>query len=249
MPTFYETTVHIGAADAGPYLQCRPSGVLNLLQEAATEAACAFHASGPEMYEKYHALWMVTRMWYHLERSLLWDEEVTIRTWHRADRGAMLYRDFDLFVGEEPVGEAVSAWVLVDTDSRRLLKMSRVENVMTTGGEELCKERKLAKLRLPERLELVEERRFHYSDIDCNGHVNNVRYADLAADAVGLENLLNDHFVSELQIGYLRECKAGERVKIQVGTEENGRFVRGVDLDGESRFEAHLTLDEWKKKS
>jgi acyl-ACP thioesterase len=60
----------------------------------------------------------------------------------------MLYRDFDLFVDGEPVGEAVSAWVLADADSRRLLKMSTVEDVMRTGGGELCKQRKLAKVRM-----------------------------------------------------------------------------------------------------
>lgn len=249
MATFYETTAHIGASDAGIYLQCRPSGVLTLLQEAATEAACAFHASGPEMLKKYHALWMVTRMWYRLKRPLLWDECVTIRTWHRADRGAMLYRDFDLFVDGKQVGEAVSAWVLVDADSRQLLKMSTIEQVMTTGGEELCKDRKLTKLRIPVEMTPAEERRFHYSDIDYNGHVNNVRYADLAADAVGLERLLPKHFVSELQISYLKECMAGERIRLFTGEQGRERFILGAALDGESRFEAHLTLDEWNKKS
>lgn len=248
MGTFFETTAHVGAGDAGPYLQCRPSGVLNLLQEAATEAACAFHASGPEMLEKYHALWMVTRMWYRLDRPLLWNQQVTIRTWHRADRGAMLYRDFDLFVDGKPVGEAVSAWVLVDADSRKLIKMSTVENVMTTGGGELCKDRKLAKVRMPREMTLAEERRFHYSDIDCNGHVNNVRYADLAADALGLERLLADHFVSSLQIGYLKECMAGESIQVFTGGDAEARFVHGVDPEGESRFDALLTLDEWKEK-
>ncbi len=248
MGTFFETTAHVGAGDAGPYLQCRPSGVLNLLQEAATEAACAFHASGPEMLEKYHALWMVTRMWYRLDRPLLWNEEVTIRTWHRADRGAMLYRDFDLYVNGAPVGEAVSAWVLVDVESRKLLKLSTVENVMKSGGEELCKERKLTKVRMPQDMTLVEERRFHYSDIDCNGHVNNVRYADLAADAVGLEKVLADHFVSSVQIGYLKECMAGESLQIYVGSQGQERFVHGVAEKGDSRFDAILTLDNWSKE-
>lgn len=248
MGVFYEMTCHVGAADAGIYTQCRPSGVLNLLQEAATEAACAFHASGPEMLEKYNALWMVTRMWYRLDRPLLWNQQVTVRTWHRADRGAMLYRDFDLFVDGEPVGEAVSAWVLADADDRRLIKMSTIEDVMRTGGGELCKQRKLTKVRMPETMTLAEERRFHYSDIDCNGHVNNVRYADLAADAVGLERVLADHFVSSLQIGYLKECMAGESLQVYVGGDAEERFVHGIGPGGESRFDAILTLDEWREK-
>jgi len=216
--------------------------VLALLQEAAAEAACEFHGSGPEMLERYNALWMVTRMWYRLDRPLMWNEAVTIRTWHRADRGAMLYRDFDLFVDGQNVGEAVSVWVLVDADSRKLLKMSSLKEVAESGGGELCKDRKLMRLRLPEGMALAEERRFHYSDIDCNGHVNNVRYADLAADAVGLEKLLGEQFVASLQIGYLKECLAGETIQVFTGGEGEERFIHGVGPEGESRFDAVMEL-------
>lgn len=243
MGVFYETTVHVGAADAGAFLQCRPSGVLTMLQEAATEAACDFHASGPEMLERYNALWMVTRMWYRLDKPVYWNDKLFIRTWHRGDRGAMLYRDFDLFRGGEKIGEAVSAWVLADAGSRKLLKMSEIEEVAATGGGELRKEKKLTKLRMPEGMALSERRKFHYSDIDCNGHVNNVRYADLAADALELEKRLSHRFVSSLQIGYLKECMAGETIDVCVGGTEDERYVHGVDETGESRFDALLTLD------
>ncbi len=242
MGVFYETTAHIGAGEAGLCCQCRPAGVLTLIQEAAAEAACAFHASGPEMLEKYNALWMVTRMWYRLERPLLWDERVTIRTWHRADRGAALYRDFDLLVDGAPVGEAVSLWVLVDADSRRLLRLSTVAEIAATGGEELCKTRKLTRVRMPAAMALKEVRRFHYSDIDCNGHVNNVRYADLLADGAGLEQYMDHSFVSSLQIGYLKECRAGETIQIHTAVEGSEHFVHGVDEAGESRFDGVLTL-------
>ncbi len=244
MGNFYEREIHIGAGDAGMYLQCRPSGVLSLLQEAAAEAACDFRASGPEMLKKYNALWMVTRMWYRLDKPLMWNDRLTVRTWHRADRGAMLYRDFDLFQGGKTVGEAVSAWVLVDADSRRLLKLSGVEEVMTSGGGELCKDKKLTKFRMPEDMALAERRKFHYSDIDCNGHVNNVRYADLAADALELESHLAHRFVSTLQIDYLKECMAGESVDVYTAAVGEERYVRGVDGQGGSRFEALLTLDK-----
>lgn len=242
MSVFYELEAHVGAGISGLGLQCRPSGVLELLQEAATQAAGSLGLSGPEVLERYGGLWMVSRMWYRLERPLMWDETVKIRTWHRADRGAMFYRDFDLFVGDSPVGEAVSVWVLVDAESRKLLKLSGVEELEGSGGGDLCKDRRLGKLRLPREMALAEKRRFHYSDIDCNGHVNNVRYADVAADALGLEGELGSRFVSSLQIGYLRECRAGEEISIFTGSDGETRYVHGVDEGGESRFDAALTL-------
>ncbi len=47
MGTYFEYETRIGAADTGLFYQCRPSGVLNLLQEAATEAAVPFRGTGP----------------------------------------------------------------------------------------------------------------------------------------------------------------------------------------------------------
>jgi len=245
MSTYFEYSSQVSAEDAGLCSQCRPSGVLNILQEAATLAACEFHASGPEVLEKYGALWMVTRMWYRLDEPLLWGEPFTVRTWHRGGKGAMLYRDFDLFREGRQIGEAVSVWVLVDAASRRPVRLSQVEEIAHSGAPELAKERKLVPLRLPEGLALAETRQFHYSDIDCNGHVNNVRYADLASDAVGLEGRLPaGKFVSSLQIGYLRECMAGERLDVSTAETEEGFFVYGADREGTGRFDALLALDD-----
>lgn len=240
---FYEATFRIGAGEAGLNLQCRPSGVLSILQEGATQAACQFHASGPEMRERHNALWMVTRMWYHLDRPLMWNDEVKLRTWHRGGRGPAMYRDFDLFVDGKPIGEAVSVWVLVNAEDRKLLRLSDVGELAATDGGELCKSKKLSGLRVPEKMALVEQRKFHYSDIDCNGHVNNVRYADLAADAAGLEGRLDGRFVSSLQIGYLKECMAGESIDVHRAESGDGIFILGVGLEGDTHFDALLTLD------
>lgn len=243
MGMFYEASFRIGAGDAGLGLQCRPSGVLSILQEGATQAACGLHASGPEMREKYNALWMVTRMWYRLDRPLMWGDQVTLRTWHRGGRGAVMYRDFDLFLDGKSAGEAVSLWVLVDAGSRKLMRLSDVEEFSGTDGGGLCKEKKLSNLHLPEGMTFREERKFHYSDIDCNGHVNNVRYADLAADAAGLESRLGSRFVSSMQIDYRRECMAGESIDVLSAGAEDGIFVLGAGKEGDTRFDALLTLD------
>ena len=243
MSVYYETEFHIGAGETGLYGQCRPSGVMGILQEAATDAGCALHVSGPEMLEKYHAIWMVARIRYQLARPLRWDERVTVRTWHRGDKGAALYRDFDLRVNGRPVGEAVATWVLADLDSRRLLRMSRLEEARGTDGGELCRSGTLSRLRLPETMALAERRRFGYSDTDVNGHVNNVKYADYIADALRLEELLEGSFVSSLQIGYLHECRAGETVGLYTGREGGTYFVHGADEAGVSRFDGALTLE------
>ena len=118
----YEYT--IDSRDTDPFNQCRPSALLGLLQEAATEAAVALHVSREETLERYNCFWMLARMWYRLERPLHWNETVTVKTWHRGGKGASTYRDYDLYVDGVYVGEAVSTWVLADLETHKLLRLS-----------------------------------------------------------------------------------------------------------------------------
>lgn len=245
MGRVFQYDTKISAGQAGVCFQCRPSGVMEILQEAATLAGCDSHVSAPEMLERYNALWMVTRAWYRLDKPLLWGEELTVKTWHRGGKGVMFYRDFDLIQEGRQVGEAVSIWALVSADTRKLLRLGDIQELDGTDGGELRRGKKLTGLKPPTGMTEAGRRTFQYSDIDSNGHVNNARYADAAADALHLERELpRGKFVSSLQVGYLRECMAGESVALLAGEGPEGRFVQGVDDAGERHFDALLTLDK-----
>ena len=244
MDVFCEETYRVDSRDLDLVGHCLPSALLGYLQEAATQAACRLHVSREETIERYHAFWMLARIRYDLLRPLRWDEPVTVKTWHRGGRAATLYRDYDLYVGREPVGECVSAWVLARQSDRQLLRLSGIRELENTGGGDLCKDRKLSKLRLPGDLREADRRRTRYSDTDINGHVNNTRYADFACDALEMEKLERGAFLSQLQIGYLAECRPGEELYLMAGQEGETRFVRGMDEDGKSRFEAALIFSK-----
>ena len=239
---FWEGTYPVDSRDVDKWYNCRPSGLLGILQEAAVSAACQLHASREEMVEKYNLFWMMARLWYRLDRPLKWGERVTVRTWHRGGKGASTYRDFDLLVNGVPVGEAVSLWVVADADTHRLGRMSGIQEFQGTDGGELCKKKTLAHLRMPEHMELADRRAMHYSDTDVNGHVNNVRYADFICDALHKENLGGDQFVSSLQVGYLAECQAGETLELYTEEQDGLWYVHGTDAEGKKRFDGALGL-------
>lgn len=239
---YFEGDYPIDSRDVDPWNHCKPSGLMGILQEAAVAAACELHASRPEMMEKYNLFWMLARMWYRLDRPLKWNETLSIRTWHRGGSGASSYRDFDLFVDGKPVGEAVSVWVLADADTHRLARMSKIEEFQGTDGGELCKNKSLSRFKLPQEMAAADHRAMHYSDTDINGHVNNVRYADFICDAIRMDQLGQDFYVSALQVDYLAECMAGETITLFTGEQDGLRYVRGADAAGKSRFEGAVTL-------
>lgn len=244
MGVFYADTYLVDSRDTDLFGHCRPSALLGFLQEAATQAAGALHVSREEMVREHNAFWMLSRIKYELSRPLKCGERVTVKTWHRGGKSALMYRDFDISVGEEPVGQAISVWVLADLENRKLVHLSDVKQFEGTDGGELCKTDVLRKPRLSADLTLGEKRRMHYSDTDINGHVNNGKYADLACDALSLEQIGKGHFVSSMQLGYLAECMAGEDISMYIGQESHTYFALGKGEEGKERFQAILTLDK-----
>ena len=240
----YKYQVKINSRDVDGKGICRPSALLGHLQEAGTQAAESGGFGRDRLLEECGGFWMLARLWYQLKRPLRWEETLTVHTWHRGGKGAMSYRDFDLYVGEEYVGEAVSAWVMADLATHKLIKLTDVTILQETGGGALCKDKTLSKLRMPKEMEVKERRKLRYSDTDINGHVNNTRYADFACDVLGMENLPEGKFLASMQLGYLAECRAGEEITLLTGDGEGSCFVKGVDEDGKARFETQLTFCE-----
>lgn len=244
MGVFYEDTYQVNTGDVDLFGHCRPSAVLRFLQEAAIQGGIALGVSRDEVIHRYHAFWMLSRIRYELKRPLYGEENVTIKTWHRGGKGAVMYREFDLGVGAEQVGQALSIWVLADLDTHKLLRMSGVTELEASSGGSLCRGDVLHKLRMPEGLLLAERRKLHYSETDINGHVNNVRYADFACDALGLERLGQGKFVSSLQLCYLQECLPGEELELFTGIDGQNCYISGRGLEKKERFDAFLTLDK-----
>lgn len=73
----YECEYMVDSRDIDPWYHCRPSGLMGMLQEAATQAACALHVSRDEMLERYNSFWMLARLWYRLDVPLSWGTRYT----------------------------------------------------------------------------------------------------------------------------------------------------------------------------
>lgn len=238
----YEKTYTIDTRDLDCFDVCRPSALLGYLQDAAGLAAGAFGATNYDMVEKYRHCWMVARTHYRLDRPLRWGDALTVKTWHRGGDKPMMYRDFDLLVDGEKIGEALSIWILVSLDDHAITRPDRFPEFAGTDGGDLIRDAKLPKLRLPADMAAAMERAPGYSDTDGNGHVNNTRYADYLCDALGLETAPPGTFVKGLHIDYLHECKAGETLTLLTGQAEGRRYVQGTGPDGQARFQGYIVF-------
>ncbi len=242
MGTFFEMEYRVDSRDVDLFDQCRPSAVLGFLQEAATRASIELGVSGPEILEKYNALWMVNRNWVELKAPLRWNDRLIVRTWHRGVAGVSTYRDFDVYRDGEYVGQAVTSWVMVDAGSHKLMRLKDLTEFQGTDGGELMKSIKLHRAAQPEIYTDSACRDMRYSDTDINGHINNTHYADFACDALHLERSCRGKFVRTVQLDYLSECMAGETIQLDTAQQGDHLFARGIGGDGVCRFDCNITL-------
>lgn len=249
MDVYYEANFRIDSRHVDLFGYCRPSALFGFLQETATEAATEIHSSREEMLEKYNVFWVISKLRYTLRRPLRFGEILTVKTWHRGGKGAVMYREFDLSVGNKVIGQALTAWVLVDTTTHKLFRLSNATELQNTNGGSLCRSDELHKFQLPQDIQFTETRKLYYSNTDINGHINNCSYADFVCDVLELERLLTPQdFVSLFQICYVVECKAGEVLSLYRAKDGDCYYVLGLGAGNDERFRAFLTLDKNEKE-
>ncbi len=241
---YFEKRYDISTMDLDCFDCCRASALLGYLQDAAGLAAGQYHATNVEMVQKHGHCWMVVRTGFTLDRPLRWGDALTIKTWHRGGDKPLMYRDFDLSVGGQSVGQAVSIWVLVDLQTHAMTRPDRFPEFAGTDGGDLIRSTKLPKVKPPQDLVSVGSRQLYYSETDGNGHVNNTRYADFLCDALELHKAGPGTFVRELYLSYLQECKAGETLELLTGQEGSQRHVLGQDGQGVHRFHGYAVTGE-----
>ncbi|MEG2378494.1 MAG: thioesterase [Clostridia bacterium] len=228
----------VGAGETDCKNECRPSALLNFMQDAATTHAGIIGLSRDTLVLQNGAIWILTRCKYELSRPIAAFETIGIETWHRGLRGAMWYRDFSITAGGVEIGRAINAWVLADVTTHRAMRPTGMEEIdAKSANPDRALQIMLKKLQTGAELSKIMTKRVNYSDLDVNCHINNAKYGDLVCDAIHLEH---GGFIREMQINYLAECRVGE--EIELFASDDRTFVRGIGSDGDARFEAKISL-------
>jgi len=266
LPVWQETfPVRFGAVDRSDRL--RLSAVFQFFQEAAISHAENLCVGREDMANAGHT-WILSRMSVQVDRRPDYRETVTVRSWPRGGEKLFALRDYDIRAGDTVCVRARSGWIVLDLKTRRPLRPQVAMNAMplNEGLDALAG----VPPSLPNSLDdsagqngwqKTGERRAAYTDLDYNGHVNNVRYVQWIEDAVDM-TLLEKAGRVHLELNYLSEILGGDSVEIWsapldakdaaadvaagAGTVALGAFsFDGKNKEsGKSVFRAELTLWE-----
>jgi acyl-ACP thioesterase len=224
---------------------------LNFFQEAAISHAENLGV-GREAMARTNQVWILSRMSVMVNRRPRYGETITVRTWPRGGEKLFALRDFDMRDAEDnPAIQARSCWLIIDMEKRRPLRpQSIMDNMPHNEGQDALS----AAVGLEERKSLrkTAERRALYTDVDYNGHVNNVSYIRWIEDTID-PALLEQAARMRLDINYLNEILPDETTEIwsvQIeDSEASHAFAfegrKSQAADGQAAFRAELRL--WQR--
>jgi acyl-ACP thioesterase len=235
--------VRFGAIDRSDRLTL--DAIFQFFQEAAICHAENLGVGREDMARTGQA-WILSRMSVLVDRRPDYCETVTVRSWPRGGEKLFAMRNYDIRDKDDNLTvSARSAWIILDMEKRRPLRpQSIMDNLPQNEGVESFPLSAGAVCALPEcnNLKIAAERKALYTDIDYNGHVNNVRYIQWIEDTLD-PKLLEKANKMRFDINYLNEILGGETVEILSAViDNNSAFAFEGRKNGQAAFRAELKL-------
>lgn len=234
-------TITCYEADANQLM--RPTAMLDLMQEAANVNASALGFGYDELISSNTA-WVISRIHVKFLNTPKWRQDVNLKTWHKGVAKLFYLRDFILSDKQgNPLVLATTSWLIIDMNTRRLVRNNDLALCDTaTHAIETPADKVVVPVEIEP--ELVRKHPVTWSEIDSNGHVNNVKYAVWALDAVKSEDI-KEHPLKELLINYDAEVMPGDVVKIsrvKQDTEDGFIYYITGKVDDKQNFAVKLVF-------
>ena len=186
--------------------------LFNMLIEAAWAHAQVMDW-GYDSLKNNNLFWVLSRMYFQVERYPAWQDQITLNTWSAGTDGMYAYREYIL---EDQAGKillrASSAWLILDMENHKIFRLSEYRSTfpkLTVSNA--C--------RLPLRIKPFMHpaaMTFYpvvFSDLDINQHFNSVKYVERVLDNFSLD-FMNGHEPSALEVNYVKEGQAGDKIAV-----------------------------------
>ncbi len=167
----------------------------------------------------------------------LYEKNITIKSFVKNVSGVFMLRYFAFYNEDKLIGKAVSKWLLLDIEKRKIIKVPKdIISAFTSSDEQTENQKnimdniKTVKQHYEEIIDdkdvVVKNVGIRYSDIDENGHVNNSVYPMWATESIPRDTL-KTHKIYSTQITYKKEqVESDECVKIAC---KESKFEDGIE--------------------
>lgn len=246
--TIHQLKMTVKSSETDFQSQLKLSNLFLWLQDAASDHADSLGWGYDDLTRKEQA-WVLSRIKVRFFDFPRLGDTVTVKTWPKGFQQKVFFMRDYLLTGEDgrQLAAATSAYLVIDTRTRRMVMPNTVGLVMPDNGGLSAIDEPLEHVTAVEPLQECYTVHAGYSMVDILGHVNNARYIDWITDCFSLEEI-GAHCSGWLQVNFLNEVKPGESVTLFRGERPkrpNIVFVGGTNQKtGAKAFEAELGWDE-----
>ena len=217
----FTETFKIRSSEVRPDGSARLQTICDLLQEIAGNHALQLNLDLTQLHED-NLTWMLHRLDIRIQRYPKWREKVTVQTWPSTGDRLRAYRDFRVLDEEGNVLlKALSYWLMINLNTRRPVRMP--EKVLALAPSDITHEVPVKEERPAPPAQAESKKTFtvRHSDLDVNGHVNNVTYVEWITESLSSEPL-----IQAFDIEFRAECEYGDQVTVRTGGAETGNTLR-----------------------
>ncbi len=206
----------------------KESALLNFLQDIATISAEKL-GFGPSYIFPHNYAWVVLKYHIELYKELKNLEKLIIKTESRGTTKLYAFRDFELYSADRTLlGRIVSAWVLIDIDSRKIQPMQTALDFVKSF-EKRESDLDFSKIEQLSNIDCAKEFAVRFDDIDVNRHVNNSNYIIWALETLN-PDFRFEYSPDSIDIKYKKELKLGDIVVSKAQITESDNIVTLHDI-------------------
>lgn len=202
----------VQSSEVDPFYEMKLSSLFLLMQDIATKHAEEIGIGFASIIQK-NMYWVITRYSIDVNRMPKYSENIVVKTYTGSDMKFMFPRYFEIkSENGETLIKASSMWCILSKDTHRVVMNPFDGKVIPPthydGEEPLPK-----KVDRASALNLVDERKVRYSDIDLNSHVNNTRYIEYLSDVHNID-FYQKNVIKHITINYEKELMNRDTIKL-----------------------------------
>lgn len=214
--SIYENSYKIRYSELDCALKLKPSSLLQLLQDIASEDAQNKNFGYSYLISK-NLGWFLLK--YHIEffdipKGIC---DIKIQTESRGYNKFFAFRDFEIFHNDHSIARATTTWGLIDLNTKSIENIAEIfkNNNNISHFEKRENDLKYNKIAPIQKIENKKEFEVRFDDLDVNWHVNNSNYILWAFETLDFDFRKNKK-LKTLDMIFKKEAKYDNVISCEV---------------------------------
>lgn len=213
-PFVYEREMYIASAYCGNSTETDTCHIMALMQDCFTEYLSLLHCDNIRLHREFCRYWIVMRAYCRFGTAAQWNETIRART-SVIKRTPMIFETEIILTHSDGslVADGVQQLCVLDMASHKPCKLDFLPELMSFPcATPLGEAHRFLRL-VPPQMAPLYETVIRSTDVDSNGHMNNIAYVRAILNAFSVKELQTNRIAS-LEMHYDGECFENETLVI-----------------------------------